>query len=153
MGLDNFNRGYALTSLKSLKLKPVGLDTDPYNLPKKQWFMDIDIWLVIRFPDISTSFWCQGNTQSKEGIHKPGWLVVMLLWGNQRIIWLSVHKSVQIFLFYDIIWKTCPRASALIFAVLSKVMMRDARAVMLTVGLNLSPSSGQSHVVISAVIY
>ncbi len=30
------------TNDKQLKLKTVGLDSDPYNLPKHQWSTDID---------------------------------------------------------------------------------------------------------------
>ena len=35
-----------------LKLKSVGLDSDPYDLPKNQWSTDINIWPEINFGDI-----------------------------------------------------------------------------------------------------
>ncbi len=34
------------------KLKSAGLDSDPYNLQKRQWFTDIDSWPRIRLLDI-----------------------------------------------------------------------------------------------------
>lgn len=30
----------------------VGLNSDPYELPKNQWSMDIEMWPEIVFPDI-----------------------------------------------------------------------------------------------------
>ena len=35
-----------------LTLKSVGLDSDPYDLPKNQWSTDINIWPEINFGDI-----------------------------------------------------------------------------------------------------
>ena len=35
-----------------LKLKSVGLDSDPYDIPKNQWSTDIHMWPEINFGDI-----------------------------------------------------------------------------------------------------
>lgn len=38
------------------KLMAVGLDCDPYELPKDQWCMDIEMWAGIGFPDSRFTF-------------------------------------------------------------------------------------------------
>ena len=47
------SRGENKTNEYSLKLKTVGLDSDPYDLPKNQWTTtDVSIWPDIDFGDI-----------------------------------------------------------------------------------------------------
>ena len=73
-------RGYALTSFSHqntpssvgktmskttdylLKLKAVGLNSDPYDLSINQWSMDIASWPEIVFLDIYTYFNTPGRT-------------------------------------------------------------------------------------------
>ena len=51
-----FSKGNGETQSKTqdylLKLKAVGHDSDPYELPKNQWSKDIEMLPGIGFPDI-----------------------------------------------------------------------------------------------------